>query len=130
MIFRYLLVAAVAVVLVPWALPLRAQPNAVAASAASAPASSPTAASPGRRVLTPAEKRETSSMPGDLRPEDPVKPQIVLPLRKEASSATPPSARRSASASGGIDDAAARCEAQVSRQARERCRAQAGGASK
>ncbi len=68
-------------------------------------------------------------MPGDLRPEDRVKPQIVVPLRKEAPSLASPAAR-SASASGGIDDTAARCEAQASRQARERCRAQANGASK
>ncbi|MEO5770534.1 MAG: hypothetical protein ABIQ29_00550 [Burkholderiaceae bacterium] len=129
MTFRCLLAAAMAAALAPWALPLLAQPISAVAAPASAPASSPAAAPPGRRVQTPAEKRENSSMPGDLRPEDRVKPQIIVPVRKEASSPTLPAAR-SASASGGIDDTAARCEAQASRQARERCRAQAGGASK
>jgi len=126
MTFRSLLAAAVAAALGPWAVPLHAQPTAAAAAAASAAASSPNAARPGRRMQTPTEKRENASMPGDLRPEDRVKPQIVVPLRKDASSPTLPAAR-SASASGGIDDKAARCEAQASRQARERCRAQAGG---
>lgn len=129
MMFRCLLATMVVGVLVPWGLPLHAQPTGVVATAAtapSAPASSPPAANPARRVLTPTEKRETSSMPGDLRPGDRVTPQIVVPLRRTS----PPPAARTASAPGGIDDTAARCEAQASRQARESCRAQAGAASK
>lgn len=128
MLFRCLVAAAAAFALVPWAAPVHAQPAAAAAAAASAPASAPSATS-GRRVLTPTEKREGSSMPGDLRPEDRVTPQIVVPLRKPSSTPAAPAAR-SASATGGIDDTAARCEAQSTRAARERCRAQAGAASK
>ena len=102
-------------------LPVLAQ---TAAPAASAPASVPRASKPGPRVQTPTERREGSSAPGDLRPEERVTPQIVVPLRK----ATPPTkAERAAvrpgiaAASAVIDDAAARCEAQASKAAREKC---------
>ena len=98
-----------------------------AAPAASAPASAPLAATPGPRVQTPTELRDSASTPGDLRPEERVTPQIVIPLRK---SAPPTKAQRAAtrrgiaaSASGGIDDSAARCEAEASKAAREECRA-------
>jgi hypothetical protein len=98
-----------------------------AAPAASAPASVPQASKPGPRVQTPTERREGATTPGDLRPEEKVTPQIVIPLRK----ATPPptkaeraAARRgTAASSAGIDDSAARCEAQVSKAAREKCSA-------
>ena len=132
MMFRCLLGAAMAVALSSWAPALHAQltvPAAAAVAAASA-ASSPPSAKPGRRVLTPTEKRESSSMPGDLRPEDRVTPQIVVPLRKGASAQAERPATRAASTPAGINDTAARCEAQASREARERCRSQAGGASK
>ena len=132
MTFRSLLATTVVLALTPWAPLLHAQPTvttAVAAAAASAPASSPLGDIPGRRVLTPTEKRESSSMPGDLRPGDRVTPQIVVPLRKTPPSPAAP-ATRAASAPGGIDDTAARCEAQASQQARESCRARAGATSK
>ena len=54
------------------------------APAASAPASAPRASGPGPRVQTPAEIREGASIPGDLRPQEKVTPQIVIPLRKGA----------------------------------------------
>ena len=92
------------------------------ASAASAPA--PKVSAPGPRVQTPAEVREGSSIPGDLRPEEKVTPQIVIPLRKgpPPTKAERAAARRgTAASSAAIDDAAARCEAQSSKAAREKC---------
>ena len=98
-----------------------------AAPAASAPASAPAPSTPEPRVQTPTELRDSATPPGDLRPEERVTPQIVIPLRKTAPStkAQRAAARRgvAASASGGIDDSAARCEAEASKATREACRA-------
>ena len=94
--------------------------------AVGAAASAPLTAKPGPRLQTPAELRDSASTPGDLRPEERVTPQIVIPLRKTAppTKARAAAARRSAAASAAaIDDSAARCEAQSSAQARETCRA-------
>ena len=95
------------------------------AKPASAAASAPLAAKAGPKRLTPTELRDSASMPGDLRPEDRVTTQIVIPLRRGAAQKKTPvgSARRpAAAASGGIDDSAARCEAEASGPARESCR--------
>ena len=102
-------------------LPALAQ---IPAPAASAPTSPSLASKPVPRVQTPAEIREGSSIPGDLRPEEKVTPQIVIPLRKGAllPKAERADARRGAApSSAAIDDAAARCEAQSSKAAREKC---------
>jgi hypothetical protein len=93
-------------------------------SAASAPT---TKAKTGPRLLTPEESRESGTAAGDLRPERQVTPQVSIPLgkkpppptRPKASSGTAP---RNGAAAGGINDAAARCEAQVDKQARATCR--------
>ena len=101
-----------------WFQPARAQAPTTAASAPSA--------KPPPRALTPDESREVATTPGSRRPEDPVIPQINIPLGR-----TPPppvagkaaAARHSqAAASGGIDDRVARCEAQSSSAARATCR--------
>lgn len=111
-----------AAVLAVSALPALAQ---ILTPAASAPASAPGSGVPVPRVLTPAERREGSSAPGDLRPEEKVTPQIVIPLRKglpPPTKAERAAARRgTAASSAAIDDAAARCEAQSSKAAREQC---------
>ncbi len=120
MSFRYLpllTAAALAVALLP-ALAQTPTP------AASAPASAPKVSAPVPRVQTPAEIREGASTPGDLRPEEKVTPQIVIPLRKgpPPTKAERAAARRgTAASSAAIDDAAARCEAQSSKAAREKC---------
>jgi len=99
-----------------------------ASAQASAPpplsaASAPPAAAPGPRVPTSAESREGASPPGELRPEHPVTPQVNIQLGR-----TPPtplkSAPRAGNAASGsrIDDAAARCEAQLGEQVRAKCR--------
>jgi hypothetical protein len=77
-------------------------------------------------LQTPDELRDSASTPGDLRPEERVTPQIVIPLRKTVPPPKAPRAaarRGTAASSAGIDDLAARCEAQASAAAREKCRA-------
>lgn len=103
--------------------------SAVAQTAAVPPASGASATprvKPVPRALSPTELRESASTPGDLRPEDPIKPQINIPLgRKPAVSLPPePRAQRRAgsAAAGGINDASARCEAETEAQARIACR--------
>ena len=96
------------------------------APAASTPASAPLASKPGPKLQTPTELRDSASTPGDLRPEERVTPQIVIPLRQTVPAAKAPraTARQAAAASSaGIDDSVARCEAQVSEAARRTCRA-------
>lgn len=122
MMFRWLrpLVTAVLAAAMVWA---QAQADVPAAGAS---ASAPLTAKPGPRLQTPAQLRDSASMPGDLRPEEHVTPQIVIPLRKAAppTQAQPAAARRgTAASSAGIDDSVARYEAQSSAQARAKCRA-------
>ncbi|MDO9285955.1 MAG: hypothetical protein Q7U26_13725 [Aquabacterium sp.] len=103
-----------------------AQP-AASAAAPSMAASAAGPAKPVRRLMTPAEQRSSATPPGELQPERPVVPQIRIPLGK-----TPPpptattAARRAATASSpaAIDDAAARCVALQSADARTECLAQ------
>ena len=91
-------------------------------------ASVPTESKPAPKALSPAALRESATPPGDLRPEDPVRPQINIPLGRKpvASLAAEPRAQRrigsASAAAGGIDDASARCEAEVDTQARLACR--------
>jgi len=98
-----------------------------AAPTASTAASAPVPAKPGPRLQTPEEVRDRAASPGDLRPEERVVPQIVVPLRKNVpppTKAERAAARRGIAASAaGIDDAAARCDAQASKAARAECRA-------
>ena len=96
----------------------------VSTSAASAPA----AAKPALKPSTPQQSRDSATMPGDLRPEHPVVPQIDIPLGKKTPAPPKPRSKAAsggsaASAAGGIDDAVASCEAQVDAQARADCRA-------
>ena len=97
-----------------------------AAPAASAPASAPLASKPGPRLQTPTELRDSASTPGDLRPEERVTPQVVIPLRKP-NPVSPPKAVKgaprqgAAASSAGIDDSAARCEAEQSKPTRDKC---------
>lgn len=120
---------AVALTLAAWLISSIAQTATATASAPPLPgASAPTASKPAPRPLSPTELRESATPPGDLRPEDPVRPQISIPFGKKpaASLAPEPRAQRrigSASASaGGINDASARCEAEADAQARFACR--------
>lgn len=106
-------------------------PAPLAAAAASAP---PVVDKSKPRPMTPAEKRESATAPGDVRPEDPVVPQISIPLGK-----TPPAPAQSkaqvqrhdrAAAMGGVDDSVARCKAAETNAARDACLARLRNGSK
>ncbi len=96
-----------------------------AASAPQAPQAPPVLNKAKPRALTPAEKRDSATVPGDRRPEDPVVPQIRIPLGK-----TPPAPVLSraeqqrqdkTAAQGGVDDAVARCKAAATPGERDEC---------
>ncbi len=110
-----------AVLLLPCAMAQTvAPPPSIAASAV--PASKPE-----KKILTPAESRDSATAPGDLRPERRVTPQISIPLNKSgqvpAKSLVTPPPRAKTAPSGGIEDAAARCAALADAQARDQCHA-------
>lgn len=94
------------------------------ASAASSPRfKAPT----GPRLRSAAETGDRAAAPGTLRPERPVTRQINVPFGKKP---VPPAKgeegavqRGNATSRGGVDDAAARCEAQTDDQLRAECRA-------
>ena len=73
--------------------------------------------------MSPAETRDSATMPGELRPAEPAKPQINIPLGKSADTPARPAAR-AASRTGpaGINDAVARCEAMADATERRKCR--------
>ena len=93
------------------------QPNALPVLPGASAAPAPARPAPGPRLLTPEQKRDDAAPAGDLRPERPVEPQISIPLGKKTGAAPGKPAARvlnrgKTPADGGIDDAAARCEAQ------------------
>lgn len=98
------------------------------ASAPALPSASAPASKPAPHPLSPSELRESATPPGDLRPENPVKPQINIPLGKKPVPALAPEPRAqrrigsASAAAGGINDASARCEAEVGDAARVACR--------
>ena len=105
--------------------PFSAMAQASAPAPISAASTSP-AAKPGPRLLTPAESRDSAPPPGNLRPERPVTPQISIPLGKKPPARLKPESRAvprgNAPSASGIDNAAARCEAQSGEQVRAKCR--------
>jgi hypothetical protein len=115
-----------AAVLVLAVAPFAVMSQASAPSVSAAP--KPPSAKPGPRLLTPEESRESASTPGDVRPERQVAPQVSIPLGKKPpaplKSDAGASRRKNGAPPGGIDDAAARCEAQVGEQVRAKCRDQ------
>jgi hypothetical protein len=101
-----------------------AQPAAPAAAASAAKETKP-----GPRVVTNSEQREASATPGALRPDPKVAPQVSIPLVNTPTGvAKKPFTGRSGTAApaGGIDDSAARCEAESTAQLREQCRSKQG----
>jgi len=118
--------------LMTMALPLASSAQASAPEAsASRPPASPQI---GPRLLTPAERRDNANAAGspDVRPDRPVVPQISIPFGKN-----PPPVRPSSSApraatrapSGGVADAAARCDSEPSDEERAACRKRARAAA-
>ncbi len=103
-----------------------AQSSALPSLAASAPLSAKPLPLPPR-PLTPAELRDSGSAAIDDRREGTVTPQISIPLGKTAPAPMKPDARPARrgvppTSAAGIDDAAARCEAQADAKARAACR--------
>jgi hypothetical protein len=92
-----------------------------AAAPASAPASSPAigasaprASRPVKRPLTAEELRESSTFPGEMRPEDMPPPQVKVPLGRKPAPPSPAeagAAAQDATMPGKIDDRVARCKA-------------------
>lgn len=114
---------AAAFVLAATLVPASAQPLAAASAASQAPAGKPTP-----RPLSPSELRDSASTPGDLRPADPVTPQFRIALGKAPAAPLKLTAPRTApAASGGINDASVRCEAEADTQARALCRQRLAG---
>jgi hypothetical protein len=84
---------------------------------------------PGPRLLTPAESRNSATIPGDERAERPVTPQLSIPLGKTPpaplaapKSRTAPGPSRNPSPAVADGDEAARCEAERGEQVRAKCR--------
>lgn len=77
-----------------------------AASAVEGPASVPAKAV--RRALTPEELRDTAQFPDGSQPDQPVLPQVVVPLGKKPAPLAPSAATAAAPK---IDDQVARCKA-------------------
>ena len=100
-----------------------ASPPAPAASAPQAAASAPRTAKQPSKLMSPEESRDTAQH--DLLPERQVTPQINIPLNKKGDVPEKPygytKSRKAGKAGGGIDDAAARCQAQANAQARAAC---------
>ena len=109
----------------------------IPAASAAPPAADEAAAKPTRpppRLLSPEEKRLSAVEPGQLRPAQRPVPQVRIPLgpraaadgtRPERPEGIKPLRRGpvpAASATGRIDDDAARCEAQTSEEAARACR--------
>ncbi len=106
----------------------QAAPPAASDSAATPPAR------PAPRLLSPEEKRLSATEPGQLRPAQRPVPQVRIPLgqpaaahgeRPERPEGIRPLRRApaaAASATGRVDDEAARCEAQASDEAAKACR--------
>ncbi len=112
-----------------WALATTANaqaPARVPVPVAEAAASAPAVVNKAKpRAMTAAEKRDSATVPGDVRPEDPVVPQLSIPLGK-----TPPAPVLSkaqqqrqdkAAAMGGVDDSVARCKAAATPAERDAC---------
>lgn len=121
---RYLpLAAALSLAATAFAVQAQVAAPAPILAASAAPA---TSAKTGPRLLTPTQSRDSATTAGDVRPERRVTPQVSIPLGKKptpttASTRPPGSAQPGGAAAGGINDGAARCEAQVDEQERAKC---------
>ncbi len=118
-------VAALALPLAPcWA---QGETSAAAASAP-APRAKPVKPKPAPRPLSPAEQREVAAPPLDKPPQGEVQPQLHIPLTRKQPAANKPHVQHGveAPASGSVNDAVARCQAQPTPQARAQCREENG----
>jgi hypothetical protein len=88
------------------------------------PPPGPKPIAPVQEPMTPSEQREAAT--SDLRPERPLNPQLSFPLGVKSDTAVPSKTAavrggKEETTGGGINDAAARCRAQASSQARAAC---------
>ena len=91
---------------------------------AEAAASAPVQSKTRPRPMTAAEQSESATVPGDHRPEEPVVPQIHIPLGKRPvlpETRAEAQRRSKVEARGGIDDDVARCKAAATAAARDEC---------
>jgi hypothetical protein len=101
---------------------------AAASAQPAAPAARPAASAPAPRLLSPTEQRDNSDVSPEpsRRLEGPVAPQIRIPLGRKpppvAVTKPAPARRAGTGSAAGVDDGAARCEAQVDATARAACR--------
>ncbi len=122
---RHLTAALALLALAPWAHGQTA-PEPVASAPAPA-ASAPPLKTIGPRLLTPEQKRDNAELTAapESRPDRAVAPQLTIPLGRKATQAAggPATVRGSKppSASGAVDDAAARCDALSNKQSRLVC---------
>lgn len=94
-------------------------PPGTAASAASAAAPGQTRRERASPAQSPAVRAAQGAVtPGELRPDNPVVPQIAVPLRRPRDAA---GSDRAGSAPGTIDDSAARCRAATNDRERAAC---------
>lgn len=87
-----------------------------AAPAASTAASAPAPGKPPRRALPADKLRDSGSFPGELRPEEPAKPQIAVPLGRKPpapSAAVSRAVQRDKASPGKVNDQLARCKGQA-----------------
>ena len=109
-------------------LPMWASAQTPAPAAASAPAplnQRLPPLKPAPRALSPEQKRDVATVPGDVRPADKVIPQINVPIGRTPPPKLPSRAearrQRQTQAQGGVDDGVARCKAEATAAARREC---------
>jgi len=96
------------------AFPASAADTAAAPNGPARSASQPMGSSPAVRAA------ENAELPGDLRPEERIVPQISIPLKRRGV-ASPARGASAASGKNGIDDDAARCSAKKTKAERDDC---------
>lgn len=87
------------------------------AEAASTAASAPPPGKPPRRALPADKLRDSASFPGELRPVEPARPQIAVPLGRKPRAPSPAVTqavqRDKAASPGKVNDQLARCKGQA-----------------
>ena len=126
---RFTLAAAALLGLCPLAGQAQSSPPASAPRITVAP-SAPAPVKPVPRAMSPATQRDSAAMPDETRPEGKTVPQLSIPLGKGApTKATVGVPKGSKSpTSGGVNDSAARCNAEADDTARALCRDRAAAA--
>ncbi len=127
---RFTLAVAALLGLCPLAGQAQSSPPASAPRITVAP-SAPAPAKPAPRAMSPATQRDSAAMPDETRPEGKTVPQLSIPLGKGAPTKPTVGVPKSGKSrtSGGVDDSAARCNAEADDTARALCRDRAAAAA-